>query len=103
MVASFLDQESQLLLSLSCRRLCALLGSHLDLTLNNDKATKVRFLQLLELDYPEYLTCRSCGLLYFWRKMEFFQYNCPRANRHMVADTLLSYGQYIQAGDKKYI
>ncbi len=102
-VASFLDQVSQLLLSLSCRRLRALLHSHLDLTLNNNKATKVRFLQLLELDYPEYLTCRSCGFLYSWRKMEFFQYDCPHANRHTVADILLSYGQYIQAGDKKYV
>ncbi|EXJ75030.1 uncharacterized protein A1O5_01726 [Cladophialophora psammophila CBS 110553] len=79
MGASFLDQESQLLLSLSCRRLRALLNSHLDLMLNDDRPTKVRFPQLLELDHPVYLTCRSCGLLYPWRKMDFFQYDCPRA------------------------
>lgn len=35
--------------------------------------------------------------------MEFFQYDCPRANRHTVMDVLLSYGQFIQSGDKKYI
>jgi len=102
-VASFLDQESQLLLSLSCRRLRVLLNSHLDMALSDDRATKVRFLQLLELDHPEYLTCRSCGLLYLWRKMEFFQYDCPRANHHLVADILVSCGQFIQAGDNKYV
>jgi hypothetical protein len=35
--------------------------------------------------------------------MEFLQYDCPRANRHTVVDVLLSYGQFIHAGDKKYV
>lgn len=98
MVASFLDKEFQLMLSLSCWRIRDLLDSHLDLTLNSDKATKVRSLQLLELDYPELLTCRSCGFLYSWRKMEFFQYHCPHGDRHTVEDTLVSFGQFFKVG-----
>lgn len=35
--------------------------------------------------------------------MEFLQYDCPRANHHTVVDVLLSYGQFIHAGDKKYV
>ena len=48
----------QLALSLSCRRLRVLLSFSLDLSLY-DISTKLRFLQCLEPDYPEYLTCHS--------------------------------------------
>lgn len=103
MVTSFLDQEFQLLLSLTCQRLRVLLSSQVNMALGGDKATKVRFLRLLELDHPEYLTCRFCGLLYPWRKMEFFQYECPRAAHHLIADRLVSYHQSIRAGGMKYV
>lgn len=96
-IASFLDKDSQLILSLSCRPLRLLLDLHLDLTFSEDeKATKVRFLQNLELDHPEYLTCRSCGILYLWQEREWVQYYCPR--RHLIADVLVTYGHSIQAG-----
>lgn len=101
-ITGFLDQESRLLLSLSCRRLRVLLDSHLDLALD-DRATKVRFLQILELDHPEYLTCRYCGLLYNWRKREFSKYGCPRARPHQSVDVLVSYAQAILAGDRRCI
>ncbi|KAJ9618140.1 hypothetical protein H2204_013188 [Knufia peltigerae] len=107
-VASFLDRGSQILLSLSCRQLRCLLLNHcyLDLTPSGsgggvDKTTKVRFLRLLELDQPKYLTCRSCGLLYLWRVREFSGYGCPRENHHASSDVRLSYGQWIRRGGKK--
>ncbi|KAL2434167.1 hypothetical protein ABEF95_014874 [Exophiala dermatitidis] len=102
-VASFLHLEYQLTLSLSCRRLHGLLKSRLDLTFKDDKGTKVRFLQLLERDRPEYLTCRSCARQYLWPMTEFFQYNCPRAYEHLVADILFQCAQLFQAGDDKSV
>ncbi|KAI1612420.1 hypothetical protein EDD37DRAFT_197463 [Exophiala viscosa] len=100
-VASFLDKESQLLLSLSCKQLHSLLNTFVDLAIH-DRATKVRFLQRLQLDHPEYLTCRSCGFLYLWRRMQTSQYDCPRASQHQHADTLLSYRRLVRAGDTDY-
>ena len=35
--------------------------------------------------------------------MKFLQYNCPRAKCHTLVDVLLSYGQFIHAGAKKYV
>ncbi len=96
-VASFLDKASQLLLSLSCRRFRILLNSRLDLTLH-DRVTKVQFLKVLELDYPEYLTCRYCAVLYPWRGGEpawclcFGNYSCE--------DTIASVSRYMLAGPK---
>lgn len=92
-IAGFLDPASRVLFSLSCHRFRGLLTSHLDLTLDGDRDTKVRMLQLLELDHPGFLTCRYCGLLYRWRTRAFFQYRCPR--HHSSKDVYLSYCQYI--------
>ncbi|KAK4939592.1 hypothetical protein LTR10_020198 [Elasticomyces elasticus] len=100
-VASSLDKESQILLSLSCKRFHVLLNTYLDLALP-DKATKVRLLLCLEIDHPEYLTCRACGLLYEWRMMQSRHYECPHANEHQSADTQLSYRRLIRAGDNDY-
>lgn len=62
-IANRLEKESQVLLSLTNRRLRNLLSSRLNLTFN-DLTAKVRFLHKLELDHPQYLTCRYCGFLY---------------------------------------
>jgi hypothetical protein len=62
-IANFLEREFRILLSLSCRRLRVLLNSCLDLSIY-DIDGKLRFLRYLELDYPEYLTCRSCGFTF---------------------------------------
>ncbi|KAJ4524876.1 hypothetical protein HRR83_000514 [Exophiala dermatitidis] len=102
-VASFLELEYQLVLSFSCRRLHGLLNPRLDLTFKDDKNAKVRFMQLLERDHPQYLTCRSCARLYLWPMTELFQYNCQRAYEHLVADILFQCDQLFQAGDDKSI
>lgn len=93
LIAGSLDPACRVLFSLSCHRFRGLLTSHLDLTLDGDRDTKVRMLQLLELDHPEFLTCRYCGLLYRWRTRAFFQYRCPRS--HSSKDVYLSYCQYV--------
>ena len=49
MIASFLDKEFQVLLSLSCRRFRVLLNGCLDLSLCGF-SVKLRFLRCLELD-----------------------------------------------------
>ena len=97
-IANFLDKEFQVLLSLSCRRLRVLLNSCLDLSLC-DISLKLRFLQCLELDYPEHLTCRSCGFMFKWRARRWLDYRCPRVNRHSIGDKLTSYAWCMQ-GDK---
>jgi len=94
-IATFLDKDSQVLLSLSCKRLRLLLNSCLDLALH-DNATKVRFLKRLEVDHPKYLTCRPCGLLFLWRKRHWTSYHCPRKHQH--EDVLLSYSWFMGAG-----
>ncbi|RMD42541.1 hypothetical protein DV735_g2605, partial [Chaetothyriales sp. CBS 134920] len=104
LVASFLDLDSQVLFSLSCRRMRVLLTHHLDLAFDKaDKATKVRYLQCLELAYPEYLTCRTCGFLYRWRQMAAEQYSCPNLEHHTIADQDVSAAQYNEAGDFKSV
>ncbi|OAL30146.1 hypothetical protein AYO20_08862 [Fonsecaea nubica] len=99
---SFLEPESQLLLGLSCQQLHGLINSNFDLTLD-DKAEKIRFLQLLERDHPEYLTCRSCAKLFVWRWRKPFGYACPHSDRHSDEDTRLSHPQTIRAGDNRAI
>lgn len=98
-IASCLDRGSLILLSLSCRRLRdLLLDSHLDMTLNDDdKATKARFLQLYELDHPEYLTCRPCAILFPWQKTKSSQYRCPRADFHKRSKPRLGAEKFLPA------
>lgn len=100
MVADFLDKDSRVLLSLSCKTLRILLNTHLDLTIP-DRATKVRFLQTLEHDHPRYLTCRACAVLYPWRQMKWrSEYHvCSRAHEHEIPEDLIEYGRFIYAGD----
>ncbi|EXJ77737.1 hypothetical protein A1O3_09966, partial [Capronia epimyces CBS 606.96] len=76
-ITSFLDNESQLLLSLSCKRFRVLFGLYINVALPQDKLSKLRFSRLLELDCPQYLTCRSCGLLFAWRGRKRCHYRCP--------------------------
>ena len=82
MIAEYLEKEFQVTLSLSCRQLRLLLGSHLDLSLRYDTSAKLQFLQCLEPDYPEYLTCRPCGAMFKWRDQEYMNYQCPRLFHH---------------------
>lgn len=100
MVADFLDKDSQVLLSLSCKTLRILLNTHLDLTIH-DRATRVRFLQTLEVDHPRYLTCRACAVLYPWRQLKSRSdyHSCSRAHEDEMADKLVEYGRFIYAGD----
>lgn len=90
LIANLLDREYQVLLSLSCRQLRVLLDSSLDLSLS-DASVKVRFSQCLELDYPEYLTCRSCGYMFKWQARRRFDYRCPRFYDHPRPDRNIVY------------
>ena len=98
MIATFLDKEFQILLSLSCRQLRVLLNSCLDLSLC-DMSMKLRFLRYLEYDHPEYLTCYICGFMFQWRVRQWCDYRCPRINCHSFEDIFISYPWYMQ-GDR---
>lgn len=83
-ITDFLDQESRVLLSLTCKALRNLLSSHLNLSLS-DVATRTKFLQILERELPNYLTCRACGWMFLWRKrVRWFHCSCPRARDHLA-------------------
>ena len=97
-IANFLDKEFQVLLSLSCRQLRALLDSSLDLSLCGI-SVKLRFLRYLELDYPEYLTCRSCGFMFQWQARRLWDYRCPHVMRHSLTDRMTYYAWCMQ-GDR---
>lgn len=101
-ITGFLKKESQLLLSLSCKRLRILLNYSLDLALYG-KSTKVRFLHLLERDHPGYLTCQSCVVLYSWREREGAGYQCPGLKTHQVAESSRSTSWLMQAGGKNNV
>ncbi|KAK5347489.1 hypothetical protein LTR06_010389 [Exophiala xenobiotica] len=90
-ITDFLDKEYQVLLSLSCKRLRVLLNSRLDLSLH-DMSIKLRFLQYLEHDYPEHLTCRTCGFLYSWKQSQRVtrKLGCPRSRDHPLDVSLAS-------------
>lgn len=83
-IAEHLDPESQVLLSLSCKRLRELLSvSTINLKLPN-LATRVSFLQHLERDRPEYLTCRQCGWMFLWQRYRRNSYGCPRGYEYQT-------------------
>jgi hypothetical protein len=101
-IATFLDKEFQVLLSLSCRRLRVLLNSCLDLSLC-DMSMKLQFLRCLEPDYPEHLTCRICGLLFKWRARRWWSYCCPRLYSHSLEDRCTSYGWFMQGDQNVWV
>lgn len=82
-VADSLDQESKVLLSLSCKYLRLVLNTHLDLSLC-DLVLRTNFLRYLEIDHPEFLTCRTCGWMFHWRKLRCVSYQCPRSMNHPI-------------------
>ena len=51
----------------------------------SDKATKRRFLRLLEEDLPEYIACHGCNILYRW-KASAPRYECSRRYCRGVSD-----------------
>lgn len=103
-IASYLDREYQLPLSLSCRRFWDFLGSRIDMTFKDDKHAKIRFLRLLELDHPEYLTFRPCCFMYLWKKRKYHEYTCPRGiDHHTTDDLFVSYCQGFYTGDGREI
>lgn len=99
-IADFLNQESKVLLSLSCKYLRLLLNTHLDLSLC-DLAPRTKFLQYLETDHPELLTCRVCGWMYHWRRNKCISYGCSRSIRHplgargVMTQRLVSWWSYV--------
>lgn len=101
-VAQFLNKESQALLSLSCTRLRVLLNSYLDLSLN-DISVKLRFLRYLERDYPDHLTCRSCGFLYNWRAERWYRFRCPLQNHHSLEEKLKSQAWLLKGSQGRYV
>ncbi|RMZ83798.1 hypothetical protein DV738_g1003, partial [Chaetothyriales sp. CBS 135597] len=104
LIASFLELDGQALLSLACRRMRDLLAYHHNLAFTDaNKAAKVRYLQCLELDYPEYLTCRACGFLYRWRKRASEGFSCPNLRNHIAADRDVSKAQENRVGDTTYV
>ncbi|KAL2398638.1 hypothetical protein ABEF93_002894 [Exophiala dermatitidis] len=78
-ITGFLEAEYQLSLRICCRRLRLLLGG-LDPTLS-DFSTKLRFYKCLEPDYPEYLPCLTCGIMFKWRAPAM-RARCPREGQH---------------------
>lgn len=101
-VADFLDKEFQALLSLSCTRLRVVLSSHFDLSLN-DIGVKLRFLRYLERDYPDHLTCRSCGILYKWQSKHSFRFECPRQFHHSFEDRSKSRCWLLKGGQQCFV
>lgn len=78
-ITGFLEAEYQLSLRICCRRLRLLLGG-LDPMLS-EVSTKLRFYKCLEPDYPEYLLCLSCGIMFKWRS-PYMCVSCPREGQH---------------------
>jgi hypothetical protein len=102
MIANSLDREFQVLLSLSCSRLRVLLNSRLDLSLC-DRNVKLRFLQCLELDYPEHIPCRSCGVMFKWRARRLYDYRCPRVNSHSLGDRSTSCSWWMRGDQHTWV
>ncbi|KIW84158.1 hypothetical protein Z517_03407 [Fonsecaea pedrosoi CBS 271.37] len=80
-ITSFLEDEYQLLLRICCRQLHLLLRG-LDPKLC-DLSTKLRFYKCLEPDYPEYLPCLVCGIMFKWRSPLMYVC-CPREGQHQT-------------------
>lgn len=83
-ICDCLDQKSRILLSLTCKPLRETLSSILDLRVH-DNPTKIRLLHHLELDHPQYLTCRSCAIMFKWKARKHANYGCPRTRKHSKA------------------
>lgn len=81
-ITDHLEQDSKVLLALSCKRLFVLLTTHCGLSFGTDVALRTNFLRYLGIDHPEFLTCRVCGWMFLWRKQRGISYQCPRTMRH---------------------
>ncbi|RMZ83655.1 hypothetical protein DV738_g985, partial [Chaetothyriales sp. CBS 135597] len=102
LVATYLDLDGRVLLSLSCRRLRGLLTSSFNMVFGDaDQGAKLRFLSCLELDCPEHLTCRSCGLLVRRPRRALAQSGCPHFQYHTPIAQDLSRTRYYQVRDTK--
>lgn len=75
-IASFLPVENAVCLALTTKYFHSTLSTEIDMTLPNPEQ-KNRFLRLLERDFPQLLTCRTCNILYRWNRW-FRSYECPR-------------------------
>lgn len=75
-LASFLPVENVACLALTSKYFHSTLSTEIDITLPNPEQ-KNRFLRLLERDFPQLLTCRTCNILYRWNRW-FRSYECPR-------------------------
>jgi hypothetical protein len=75
------EPESQLVLTMVSRRLRDLIyPSH---NLGRCKfPVRVKFLRLLEKDYPQLLLCEDCGILWPWRKYCKYRICCPQVAQH---------------------
>lgn len=80
-IAEFLDQAAQVLLSLTCKYFCSCLSSCLSLPVTN-LSTRTSILLCIEVDHPEYLTCRACGWMYIWQRTRQLNFTCPRSKLH---------------------
>ncbi|KIX92540.1 uncharacterized protein Z520_11716 [Fonsecaea multimorphosa CBS 102226] len=94
-IAGYLDKESQNLLAFSCRRFYVALHSKLDLTLEN-KDAKLRFLRVLENDYPRYLTCPFCVVMNPWAKRVGRPFECLHVERHTFLDYIVSKPSFLK-------
>ncbi|KIV95830.1 hypothetical protein PV10_03436 [Exophiala mesophila] len=79
LIAGFLEAEYQLSLRICCRQFRLLL-SDLDPALSDVK-TRLRFYKCLEPDYPDYLPCPTCGIMFKWRSVLMWT-RCPREGQH---------------------
>lgn len=94
-IVDILEEEWRALLSLTCKEIRRTVCAHFDISMR-DRSVRIRFLQHLDLDLPEYLTCRSCDSLYQWRRLSIIGYRCmhwsahPKGSAPGVHDILLS-------------
>lgn len=80
-ITECLSQDSQVLLSLTCKILHSLLNSCLDISIR-DLDVRKSILVFLEIDHPEYLTCKVCGWMYIWERRRRLNFTCPRSSIH---------------------
>ena len=83
-ISACLEMEWQVLLSLTCRHLRNLVAHERSTHL--DKPAKLQVLRYLEHDYPEYLACHSCAVLFRWPGRRLIAYRCTRYLSHPWAD-----------------
>jgi hypothetical protein len=89
-IADHLEKKYRVLLSLTSKRMHAVMNSNMCLDIRDNLEERKRFLAYLANDYPQYLICQAFGLLYTWRFRRAALTNCPRFRHHPSKDIMMS-------------